>query len=177
MPVMRTYQCPECEGIFEYLHLRVDDLPPSFCPLCGASTSDVEPEVSSPHITKSIGKTADGVYRAMEEGSQARAAMAAEASGASVEDMSAMRITDMKDNAREGETAVASADNAVSQFMASTHIGGMQSAEAGAQFAATTNTGPYARAGAAAAKTALAGHSQRAQQVVAAGQMGRYTGA
>jgi hypothetical protein len=45
------------------------------------------------------------VYKAMEDSSMARAEQAAEATGASVSDMDAMKITDMKDNMRAGDIA------------------------------------------------------------------------
>src|SRR5450830_222819 len=96
MPVMRSYQCPDCQGIFDHLHMRSTDEPPAFCPLCGASTSDVRPEISAPRIAKSIGKTGDAVYRGMEDGSAQRAAMAAEHLGCDVSDMNAMKVTDIK---------------------------------------------------------------------------------
>ena len=174
MPVLRSYQCPECQGIFEHLHMRRVDEPPAFCPLCGASTSDVQPEISAPYIGKLIGKSGDQVYRAMEDSSAFRAELAGEQMGVSAADMSAMKITDLKDNTREGETSAASVNNAVSQFMGNTGVGGMQSSEAAANYAAAVSTGPFARAGNAAREGIKARHSQVAAQVTAAGRQGSY---
>jgi len=174
MPVMRSYQCPDCQGIFDHLHMRSTDEPPAFCPLCGASTGDVQPEISAPRIAKPIGKTGDAVYRGMEDGSAQRAAMAAEHLGCDVSDMSAMKVTDIKDNTREGETSNVVAANPVSNFMAQTGVGGLQSSTQAAAFAASTNSGPYARAGESARQGIVANHQQRAAQVARAGQQGSY---
>jgi len=174
MPVMRTYQCPDCEGVFEHLHMRSTEEPPAFCPLCGASTAEVEPEVSSPHIAKSIGKVADQVYRDMEDGATQRANMAAEHLGVDASEMSAMKITDMKDNMREGDTANGVAANPVSTFMQQTGVGGMQSATNAAGYAAATRVGAFAGAGEAVRQGVVQGHQQRAAQVARAGHLGSF---
>ena len=105
MPVIRTYQCPDCQGTFEHLHDHYDDPPPLVCDLCGGDMRDTQPELAAPHLAKSIGKVADNVYRGMEQAAQNRAEMAAEALGENVSEMGAMKITNMRDDARAGETS------------------------------------------------------------------------
>lgn len=171
MPVMRTYQCPDCEGIFEHLHMRSTEEPPAFCPLCGANTSDVAPELPAPRIAKSIGKVADDVYRQMETSSAARAEMAAEALGESASDMGAMRVTNLSDNARAGEISAPTVNNSVSQFMNQTRIGGMTDTNAGASYAAAAATGPFARAGDKMRDNVVSRHASMVPRVVAAGRV------
>lgn len=175
MPVMRTYQCPDCTGTFDHLHMRSTDEPPNFCPLCGSSMTDAVPSPARVNIATNAGKSGDQVYRAMEDGSAQRAQMAADHLGVDVSEMSAMKTTDMKDNMREGDTAAVSANNAVSQVMDQTKgITGMQSASAGAEYAAAAHTGSFAHAGEKARQSLTQAHQQRAHKIVQAGQMGKY---
>lgn len=77
------YKCPECEGVFKYLHVLSDAPPPDRCELCHAWMSDTEPpqEVfvpQSPGIRKNAyARSMDQTYRAMEEQSIGRAEEAA----------------------------------------------------------------------------------------------------
>lgn len=174
MPVLRNYQCPDCEGVFEHLHMRGTDAPPAFCPLCGAPTGDVEAEVSAPHIRRAIGKSGDDVYRAMENSANQRAEAAAEHLGVDVSEMGAMKITDMKDNVSVGEISAVAAPNPVSTFMGNTGVGGLQSAEAAQGYAAAAQTGPFAGAGNAAREALVGGHAARAARMAAAGCSGKF---
>ena len=176
MPIMRTYQCPECNGYFDHLHMHATDAPPSFCVLCGASTAEVTPELSAPHISKTIGKATDQVYRAMEDSSQHRAELAAEAAGVDVSEMSAMKLTNMRDDTREGENSVKVEATPVSTFMANTGVGGMQTAEAAAGFAAAAATGPFARQGNKTMTDVVRSHRQVASQVEMRGNLGSHKG-
>lgn len=175
MPVMRTYQCPDCEGTFDHLHLRSTDEPPNFCPLCGSNMSDPEPQVGRINLGTSVGKSGDQVYRAMEDGSATRAQIAADHLGIDASEMSAMKITDIKDNMREGDTAAVTSNNAVSQMMTQTQgVTGLQDASAASQFAASAHTGAYAHAGDKARQSLVTAHQKRAHEIVKAGEMGRY---
>ena len=175
MAVMRSYQCPDCGGVFDHLHMRSDEPAPEYCALCGADMVGTLPEVSSPRIAKSIGKTADAVYRQLEDGSAARAEAAAEYLGESPAEMSALKITDIKDNTREGETSNVVAANPVSQFMGNTGVGGMQSAQAASGFLADARRGPHAGAGSTACQGIVRNHAATAQKVAAQGNVGRYS--
>ena len=175
MPVMRTYQCPDCDGTFDHLHMRSTDEPPNFCPLCGSSMTDVEPQPARVNLATNTGKSGDQVYRAMEDGSAQRAEMAAQHLGVDASEMSAMKITNMQDNMREGDTAAVTQATPVSQMMQQTQgITGLQSADAASSYAASAHTGAYAHAGDAARQGITQMHQQRAHQIVKAGEMGRH---
>ena len=93
----------------------------------------------------------DKVYRDMERASEGRAEQAAEMAGVPVSEMSHLKITNMRDNVQVGESAAMPVVNDVTRQMdAIAARGGQIGFANGADFAATTNSGPYPRAGAAA---------------------------
>ena len=112
MAKLRTYQCDACEGKFDFMHHPSDEPPPSFCPLCGVSFLE-EPQVALPSKLNMGGsadaRSVDMVYNQLETESAARAEEAGDPS---------LKITDMKDNLREGDVAVARPmpNNAVTQY-------------------------------------------------------------
>lgn len=79
-----SYKCPDCRGLFRYLHHPSDAPPPDRCPLCKAWVSDEAPispvfEPKAPRIRKSkYVKSVDASYRAMEAASIQRADEAAD---------------------------------------------------------------------------------------------------
>lgn len=78
---------------------------PDECPLCHSYVgSDGKPEVAAPYIATRAGKSGDAVYKAMEQGAEHRANVAMEM-GVPREEASAMRITNMRDNAVMGENS------------------------------------------------------------------------
>jgi hypothetical protein len=172
----QSYQCPDCEGIFRWLHHPSDDPPPNFCALCGSNMM-VEPVFVpvAPHIAKSIGKTADRVYRQMEEASVANMAAAAEAVGGDAADFGSGKITDMADYLRPGDIAAKMRDNPVAQHMAQTGQGGFQGVNGmtGQDLAKTTGTGLFPHAGEATRQGLTMGHHGRARMVEAAGRIAR----
>lgn len=110
MPVTRTYQCPDCEGTFSFLHLKSDEPPPDYCAKCGAwMGEEPEPMPSAPFISKPQNKAGDVVYRQMEKDSAARAEMTGDPT---------LKLTDLKDNLRAGDVAAkTSVNNPVSNYM------------------------------------------------------------
>ena len=173
MPIVRTYQCPDCSGTFDHLHMRSDEAPPNFCALCGAPTT-VDRRVTAPHIAGLAGKSGDQVYRAMEESSAYRADVAAEQLGVSSSDVAAMKVTDMKDNMREGDTAAVSVQNEVSRHMQTTGVGGLQqNAQAHGAIQMARQNG-LTGAGNAAREGIVAHHKRIEQSVVANGRMGSF---
>ena len=175
MPVIRTYQCPDCQGTFEHLHDHYDDPPPLVCDLCGGDMRDTQPELAAPHLAKSIGKVADNVYRGMEQAAQNRAEMAAEALGENVSEMGAMKITNMRDDARAGETSSVVVNNEVTRVMAQTRgTTGLVDSRAGADFAKATRNGPFAGAGVQALQGVVKHHNPTAAQVSRNGNMGQH---
>jgi hypothetical protein len=92
-------------------------------------------------------KTIDNVYRDMERGSEQRAQMAAEMTGAPVSEMSDLRITNLNDRQRPGDIAAQPVNNPVSQFMqANPGIAGF--AANGAAFAGGVSAGHLPNVGA-----------------------------
>lgn len=98
-------RCPKCRQAFKWI---ASDGFPDNCKICqepiGGNRDDddiVMPFVRSPKTDRT-----DKVYRDMERGSEVRAQLGAEAAGCSVSDMSALKMTNMKDNQREGDIAV-----------------------------------------------------------------------
>lgn len=99
----RTWACPDCDGQFTTI---MDDRegPPKFCQLCGSDMSaDSEPVPNFSRISKPQNQTMDKVYRGMEAASYARAEEAASMLNVPVSEVSNIRMTDMKDNLREGD--------------------------------------------------------------------------
>jgi hypothetical protein len=143
-----SIRCPYCRGKFPWNPVQGM---PEFCALCGEHVGhdDDSDDVTMPFI-RSNGKSAsiDKVYRDMEKGSEVRARAAAELAGTSVADMSDLKITNMRDNQRQGDYAVPEVSNAITQFMqAHPEAGGFRSSEALA-YSGSVATGPEPNAGA-----------------------------
>lgn len=121
MSKMRRYQCPDCSGQFDYLHHpnMESDPAPRFCPLCGFDTADDghEDVICSPGLLKGKAKGVDNIYKAEEEGSNFRAQKAMEM-GLDASEAASLKITNMRDNAKYGETSDVPLNNSVTQAMA-----------------------------------------------------------
>lgn len=94
MPTLLVIRCNDCGGKFR---IPEQDKWPDFCPSCGVYCG-VDPDFvpTQMNIGTVKGKSADRVYREMEAASIARAEMAGDPS---------LKMTDMKDNLREGDIA------------------------------------------------------------------------
>lgn len=91
-----TVQCPECGDKFS-LKLNKGDPLPDYCSHCGAYVGPDEHFVPTKmNIGSALGKSGDQVYRQMEDASAVRAEAAGDPS---------LKITNMKDNLREGDVA------------------------------------------------------------------------
>lgn len=174
MAFFRHYLCPDCSGTFRFLHHPAEEPPPNFCPLCG-SNMNVEPVFVplAPHIGRTIGKTADNVYRQMEEASAANMEAAAELGGGDTSDYSALKVSDMADYLRPGDVAAKMPANPVSEHMAKTGVGGFQPGMTGAEYAANVRVGVFPRQGETTRVDLVSGHSARARGIEAAGRIGR----
>lgn len=109
----KRYECPSCEEQFAFQGT------PRFCPLCSYDTQQetLSEVISSPGLLrKGAAKNVDGIYRAEEEASKARAEMAMNL-GATQEDANNIKLTNQRDNLREGDTAYVPVDNPVSRAM------------------------------------------------------------
>lgn len=151
MPRKVDYKCPECQGIFEFLHHPSDEPPPDYCPLCKAYVGD-DPMQRQPVLSINLGteknSVGDKLYRQMESASDANAQAAAEMVGADKADMSAIRITNLNDNTREGEhaamTRAAQAERELSYTVAGNKVAPTLQNPNAAAWAAETRSGTAA---------------------------------
>lgn len=101
----RTWACPDCDGQFTTV-MDDRDGPPKFCTLCGNDmAADIEAIPNFSRIGKAVNQSQDKVFRQMESASIARAEEAAEVAGVPVSEMSHLKLTNQKDNLREGDTS------------------------------------------------------------------------
>ena len=144
-------RCPHCETKFKVAYGTKDGEGwPDYCPnkSCGVYMGiSHKDDVVMPIILHDSSKGYDKLYRDMEKGSEFRAQKAADDLGVPVSEMSAIKITDMKDNPKEGESSVKEVVNPVSTFMQQTGIGGFQGPN-GAGYSGAVQTGPFPNAGA-----------------------------
>ncbi len=142
---------------------------PTHCECCGQFIGIPEdaPELSTPYIStpQKRGRT-DAIYRDMEVKSTARAEMAANDAGVSVSEMSHLKMTDMKDSLREGDSAAVNSLTPVQKAMeAQSSFGGNAAAIAAS---AGTRQGPLPNAGTNFIHNAKGGlrdmHSRRGPQ-------------
>jgi hypothetical protein len=123
-PRYQHYHCSACGGIFKFFHASSDSLPPDCCQLCGAFLDDSADPVfipNAPLIRKNLlVKSEHQLYRQMEASSIARAEEAASVAGVSKNEMSHLKITNMREagEMREGDTAaIMPPSNVVGQVM------------------------------------------------------------
>lgn len=175
MPISRTYECPDCLERFPFLHMTKDEPPPEHCPRCGNYMGvDPAPMPSLFSISSKVSKSADAVYRGMEEASAHRAEIVEQLTG---ESASNMKITNMRDNQRAGDVAAISTPNPVSQAMATAPQNfNFQPNAAAVGFEAQTKVGPFPRMGDQTRGRIAGMHHQMARQVTAAGQIASHRG-
>ena len=181
--VVRSYNCPDCGGTFTIRHNPDDMTPPSSCHLCGVDVvkrrkKRTLKEVPNPNARLPLfGKVAPGVdqmYRQMESASEVRAEMAAEAAGVDKSAMSHLKMTNMADNLKIGESAPPAPVPATE--LRGQPYGNISFQQNGAQYAQSISSGPDARAGLAAMGKVTALHAQQGQKIVDAGCTGKFKG-
>jgi hypothetical protein len=175
MPRYQVYECDVCTGKFRYMHHPNDAPPPDTCPLCG-SPNDPSPSFipQAPAIKGIAAAAGDQVYRSMENASIARTEMMAEYGGGSASDYSHTKITDLKDNQREGDLAYKMPPNEVQNFMRQNPnvTGGASQHVAFAQAkAAEAHTGYFPHAGRRTGEVIGNVHGQIAGRMRSLGQM------
>lgn len=174
----QAYQCPDCSSTVRFYHHPDDEPPPDYCPRCGSYMGD-EPQLAfvpaAPHVAKTIGRTADNVYRQMEAASIANIEAAAEMTGGDKADFSAMKITNMADYLRPGDVAAKMPTNEVAKHMAATGQGGFQplNGMTGQDFAKATGEGLFPHTGETMRQDLTLNHQQRARTVERQGQIAR----
>jgi hypothetical protein len=124
---------------------------PDNCPICREYIgSDGKDEVAAPFISMAHRKGPDRLYRDMEAKSEYRAQQAAAMAGMSAAEVSHLKMTDMKDGLREGDTAFKPIVNDVTRAMdtAPQQTGfAPQAQQIGLMASQGTRAGPYPRAG------------------------------
>ena len=99
-------RCAICRQAFPY---KPTDGMPELCPnpQCQSrmASDRADDDIVMPFIRSARTDATDKVYRDMEKGSETRAQIAAEMTGASVAEMSGLKITDMNDRQRPGDIA------------------------------------------------------------------------
>lgn len=181
MTIARVYQCPGTDQHdshpFRYLHhpsVEADPVP-RFCPICGYDTEGEEPDqvLALPHIGKTIRSTVDTMYREMERGAEHRANVAMETHGMDASEAAGLRVTNLRDDAREGDTSDAPVNNEISRTIerAPEGIYGFQGA-AGLGYSGAVSSGPAPNAG---LRTMTALRGQHAANLAGAGHAGAVT--
>ena len=183
MAFYRPYRCPDCGGIFRFLHHPNDSPPPDECELCHSPMTVDEPVflAQAPRIGTQLGKGQDQVYRQMETASEARMELMAEHGGGSASDYRHTRITDMGDSSYVGDTAAkySPPSNYVQEFMKLNQgqaVGGFAPSVAGAQpveYAAAAHTGSYPHAGAGALDRIRGNHASLARAIESGGRINK----
>ncbi len=137
-----SLRCPSCREKFPWDTAKGW---PRYCAMCGEDISAKDDEVVMPNILSFRSKVPDQAVRAYMDGSEKRVELAAELAGASKEDMSSLKVTDISD--RRDVPANIPVNNSVTQFMAQhPGVGGMQSN--GAEYATQVQSGPHPNIGA-----------------------------
>jgi hypothetical protein len=142
--------------------LEVDPVP-RYCPKCGLDSEDEEPvpAITSPHISLPIRNTVDTMHREMEAGADFRAAMAREQFGLDAEDVAPMKLGDMKDGLRPGDTSDVPVQNDISRLMTAAPPGmfGFQGGQ-GVGYSGPVSEGPFPNMGARTQKAVREAHVQ-----------------
>lgn len=101
-------RCPDCGDTYT-VRIKDDSELPNFCPKCGSFVGPDDPSFvpTQMNIGTIKGKVVDQTYRQVEASSLVRAEMAGDPS---------LKITNMRDNLREGDVAAMPVNNAVTQY-------------------------------------------------------------
>lgn len=157
-------KCKYCEKKFVW-KAGTDEWPDE-CPLCHADIS-IPPtdEIVMPMMHFGKSKAADQVYRQMEAGAEHRINVASEMTGMPKSDFSELKITNMKDNMRAGESAAI--EPKISPEMNQALQTSQNLSQFGLQFSAGTAEGKHANAGARMTNVLRQKHGEYAPHAVA----------
>lgn len=172
------YECPACLKVFRFAHHPNDEPPPNYCPLCGAYVGMDTPPVfvpQAPAIRTDVSRSVEAVHRGMEDSAAFRAEQAAEMLGVDVSETAGLKMTDMPDYLKPGETvAHGIKTNPVSEMMAKTPgLTGHQQNATAAGYAAMTTQGAGAYAGESTRQMVTTAHSQVASWKVGGGRLNK----
>lgn len=142
-------RCPECGTKFRSPTVEG----PEYCPSkeCGAYMRDDDEgnviEIAAPFIRSAKMKATDGVYTALEKTSEFRAEQAAQMAGVSASEMSSLKITNMRDNVKPGESyapSIAAEQSRLESAGAKVQFAGSNASE----YSGAVMAGPYPNSGA-----------------------------
>lgn len=141
-------KCPVCEEKFRWEFNDANRWPRN-CPMCGSFVGIDRPddEIVMPAIRSANTRRNDQVYRDMEAASEVRAEQAAVLAGTTAADMSSLKITNLNDR-KDAEVAAPTVNNAVSQFMHQTGVGGATPGAQGLAYSNAVSFGPHPNSGA-----------------------------
>ncbi len=158
---MTMVRCTTCGTKFSWSFAEKGKWP-DYCenPECKTymGTGRADDDIVMPSLKTAKSRFFDDYYRKMEAGSEFRAEKAAELTGATKEEMSGLKITNLNDR-RDAEIAAMPVKNTVTDFMAQTGQGGFQGGQ-GVEYSGPVQQGPFPNAG-ARTQTGLRGiHAQ-----------------
>lgn len=155
-----SLRCPVCRQKFRWKPTAGF---PEECPACETRIAHDrdDDDVVVPFIKSAATSANDALYRQMESASERRVEMAAQASGATVEEMAGLKITDLNSTRHAGDIAAVPVNNQVSQLIDSNPgIVGFQR-DAGLGYSSTVSSGPFPNAGARMQSVLREGHAER----------------
>ncbi len=165
-------KCPGCKQKVKWL---ADD-PPDDCPACGHRlVSDrADSDVVMPNILAFSTRCQDGVYKAMEKASEHRMYEAAEMAGCDASEMSDLKITNLRDNMKQGEIAAIPVVNDVTRQMdaiRAANPNAQMGFGGGIGYSESVPTGPYPNAGARTQQAFRRAHADRMSGQLARGDV------
>lgn len=142
--------CPDCRKKFKFDPNRQQY--PESCPMCGEflGAPRANDDIAAPSIRRAATSVADKVYRDAERAGDYRAQQAAQELGVPVSEMSALKVTDMREAPREGDVAappVTAANNEIVRFAEQHGVGPNFAPNEGSAYAGAVAQGPYPNAG------------------------------
>jgi hypothetical protein len=143
-------KCPGCKKKIKWL---VDD-PPDDCPACRhcLRSDRADDDVVVPNILAFSTRCQDGVYKAMEKASEHRMYQAAEMAGCDASEMKDLKITNLRDNMKQGEIAAIPVVNDVTRqmdaFPPNSPFGFNGGPSVGLGYSGAVSTGPFSNSGA-----------------------------
>lgn len=158
-----SIRCPDCRKKFPWDPNAgfPDECPNEECKSHIGLTDDQVIDIPMPFLSSPKNRSVDQVYRQMETGSEFRAQAAAEMTGASKEEMSGLKITNLKTGQKQGDIAMPAVNNAVSQMVeAPKSPFGFQGSN-GLGFSGPVASGAFANAGAKFQSVLRNSHAER----------------
>lgn len=143
-------KCPECRRSFKW---DPNKCWPEQCPLCKAMMEELSPDnvIAIPAFLSAKTRSVDKVYRDTEAASIHRMEQAAAVAGCDVSEMSALKVTNMRDNLREGDIAHVPVVNDVTRAMDAINARGGKfgwQGATGVEYSGAVQSGPFPNAGA-----------------------------